>query len=185
MSRTRRSFWAVCFCVFASVSYETFVLGGLFLRFCECLVRNVRFGRFVRNARFGRFASAFLECLVRNARFGRFASAFLRMSRTKRSFRAVCFCVFANVSKETLVLGGLLLHFCECLVRNARFQRFASALLRMSRTKRSFWAVCFCVFANVSYETLVLGGLLLFFANVSYETLVLGGLLLRFCECLA
>ena len=60
-----------------------------------------------------------------------------------------------SVSYETLVLGGVL-----CLVRNARFGRFASAFLRMSRAKRSFWAVCFCVFANVSYETLVLGGLL-------------------------
>ena len=130
---------------------------GLFPRFCECLVRNVRFGR---------VASAFWEvcfCVFANV-----SHEFLRMSRAKRSFSNVCFCVFANVSYKTLLFECLLLRFCKCLVPNARFGKFASAF-----------------FANVSPETLVLGGLLFcVFANVSHETLVLGGLLLRFCECL-
>ena len=119
------------FCVFANVSHETLVWGGMLLRFCDCLVRN--------------------------ARFQMFASALLRMSRTKkrsflnvcfcvfanvsRSFWEICFCFFANVSRETLVLGGLLLRFCKCLARNARFGRFASSFLRISRTKCSFWEV--------------------------------------------
>ena len=110
--------------------------------------------------------------------------------------------VFANVSHETLILGGLICQF-----------------LRMSRTKRSFWKVSLSVFANVSYKTLILEALfvsfceclvrnahfgrslcqflrmsrtkrsfwkisLSFFANVSYETLVLEGFIVRFCECL-
>ena len=105
------------------------------------------------------FLVRFCECLVRNAHFGRSLCQFLRMSRTKR--------------------------FCECLVQNAHFGRSLCQFLRMSRTKRSFWKVSLSVFANVSYETLILEGLSLsVFANVSYKTLILDGLFVSFCECL-
>ena len=130
MSRTKRSFWKVSLSVFANVSYETLILEGLFVSFCECLVRN--------------------------AHFGRSLCQFLRMSRTKRSFWKVSLSVFANVSYETLILEGLFVGFCECLVRNAHFGRSLCQFLRMSRTKRSFWKVSLSVFANVSYETLIL-----------------------------
>ena len=49
--------------------------------------------------------------------------------------------VFANVSYETLILEGLFVRFCECLVRNAHFGRSLCQFLRMSRTKRSFWKI--------------------------------------------
>ena len=78
------------------------------------------------------------------------------MSRTKRSFWKVSLSVFANVSYETLILEGLFVSFCECLVGNAHFGRFLCLFLRMSRTKRSFWKISLSFFANVSYETLVL-----------------------------
>ena len=48
--------------------------------------------------------------------FGRFSCPFLRMSRTKRSFWKVSLSVFANVSYKTLILEGLFVRFCECLV---------------------------------------------------------------------
>ena len=130
MSRTKRSFWKVSLSVFANVSYETLILEGLFVCFCECLVQN--------------------------AHFGRSLCQFLRMSRTKRSFWKVSLSVFANVSYETLILEGLFVSFCECLVRNAHFGRSLCLFLRMSRTKRSFWKISLSFFANVSYETLVL-----------------------------
>ena len=193
MSRTKRSFWKVSLSVLANVSYETLILEGLFVSFCECLARNAPFGRF--------------RCL------------FLRMSRTKRSFWKVSLSVFANVSHETLILQGLFVSFCKCLARNAPFGRFRCPFLRMSRTKRSFWKVSLSVLANVSYETLILDGLfvsfceclvrnvhlgrslcpflrmsrtkrsfwkvsLSVFANVSYETFILEGLFVSFCECL-
>ena len=110
-------------------SYEMLILEGLFVRFCECLVRN--------------------------AHFGRSLCQFLRMSPMKRSFWKISLSVFANVSYETLILEDFLVRFCECLVRNAHFGSFPSPFLRMSRTKRSFWKVFFSVFANVSYETLI------------------------------
>ena len=228
MSRTKRSFWKVSLSVFANVSYETLILEGLFVCFCECLVRNAHFERslcqFLRMSRTKRsfwkvslsvFANvsyetlilkglfvSFCECLVRNAPFGRSLCQFLRMSRTKRSFWKVSLSVFANVSYETLLLKGLFVSFCECLVRNAHFGRSLCQFLRMSRTKRSFWKHSLSVFANVSYETLILEGLfvsfceclvrnahfgmvfLSVFANVSYETLILEGLFVCFCECL-
>ena len=245
MSRTKRSFWKVSLAVFANVSHETLLLEDFGVRFCECLVRNAHFGRslwqFLRMSRTKRsfwkisvsvFVNVshetllledcgvrFCECLVRNAHFGRSLCQFLRMSRTKRSFWKVFLSVFANVSYETLILEGLFLSFCECLVRNAHFGRSLCQFLRMSRTKRSFWKVSLSVFANVSYETLILQGLfvsfceclvrnahfgrflclflrmsrtkrsfwkisLSFFANVSYETLILEDCFVRFCECL-
>ena len=92
-------FWEIFLSVFANVSYETLILEGLFVSFCECLVRNAHFGRFL--------------CL------------FLRMSRTKRSFWKIALSFFANVSYETLVLEGFIVRFCECLVRNAHFGRFS------------------------------------------------------------
>ena len=95
-------FWEIFSSVFANVSYETLILEGLFVSFCECLVRNAHFGRFL--------------CL------------FLRMSRTKRSFWKISLSFFANVSYETLVLEGLFVRFCECLVRNAHFGRFSWTL---------------------------------------------------------
>ena len=184
MSRTKRSFWKVSSSVFANVSYETLILEVSLQRFCECLVRN---GHFVRSL-----------------------CQFLRMSRTKRSFWKVSLSVFANVLHETLILEDFLVRFCECLVRNAHFGRSFCPFLRMSRTKRSFWKVSFSVFANVSYETLILEDPLSFceclvrkahferfpcprlfwklslsvFANVSYETLILEDLFVSFCECL-
>ena len=124
------------------------------------------------------------------------------MSRMKRSFWKVSFSVFANVSYEMLILEGLFVGFCECLVRNAPFGRLPCPFLRMSRTKRTFWKVSLSVFANVSYETLILEDFLVrfceclvrnahfgrslcpFFANVLYETLILEGLFVSFCECL-
>ena len=238
MSRTKRSFSKFSLSVFANVLYETLILEGLFVSFCECLVRNVQFLRMSRTKRSfwklslsvfanvsyktlileGLFLS-FCECLVRNAHFGRSLCQFLRMSRTKRSFWKVSLSVFANVSYETLILEALFVSFCECLVRNAHFGSSLCQFLRMSRTKRSFWKVSFSVFANVSYETLILEGLfvcfceclvrnahfarslcqflrmsrtkrsfwkvsLSVFANVSYETLILKGLFVSFCECL-
>ena len=107
--------WNALIFVFANVSYETLILGGLFVSFCECLVRN--------------------------AHFGRSLCQFLRMSRTKRSFWTVSLSVFANVSYETLILEVFLVRFCECLVRNAHFGRLHCPFLRMSRTKRSFWKI--------------------------------------------
>ena len=193
MSRTKRSFWKISVSVFANVSYETLILEGPFVRFCECLVRNAHFGRslcqFLRMSRTKRsfwkvslsvFANvsyktlileglfvSFCECLVRNAHFGSFPCPFLRMSRTKRSFWKVSLSVFANVSYETLILEGLFVSFCECLIQNAHFGRSLCQFLRMSRTKRSFWKVSLSVFANVSYKTLILEGLFV-----------------SFCECL-
>ena len=78
------------------------------------------------------------------------------MSRTKWSFCKVSLSVFANVLYETLILEGLFVSFCECLARNAHFGRFPCLFLRMSRTKRFFWKASLSVFANVSYETLIL-----------------------------
>ena len=141
MSRTKRSFWKISLSVFANVSYETLILEGFLLCFCKCLVRNGHFGRSL--------------------------CQFLRMSRTKRSFWKTSLSVFANVSYETLLLEDFLVRFCECLVRNAHFGRFPSLFLQMSRTKWSFWKVSLSVFANVSYETLLLEDFLV-----------------RFCECL-
>ena len=77
------------------------------------------------------------------------------MSRTKRLFWKIFLSVFANVPYETLILEGLFVRFCECLVRNARFGRFPSPFLRMSRMKHSFWKTSLSVFANVSYEKLI------------------------------
>ena len=119
--------WNALIFVFANVSYETLILEGLFVSFCECLARN--------------------------AYFGRSLCQFLRMSRTKRSFWKVSLSVFANVSYETFILEALFVSFCECLVRNAHFGRSLCQFLRMSRTKRSFWKVSLSVFANVLYET--------------------------------
>ena len=176
MSRTKRSFWKVSLAVFANVSHETLLLEDFGVRFCECLVRNAHFGRSLWQ--------------------------FLRMSRTKRSFWKISVSVFANVSYETLILQGLFVSFCECLVRNAHFGRFLCLFWRMSRTKRSFWKISLSFFANVSYETLILEDFFVFFlrmsrtkrsfwkislsvfANVSYETLILEGLFASFCECL-
>ena len=64
--------------------------------------------------------------------------------------------VFANVSHETLILEGLFVSFCECLVQNAHFGRSLCPFLRMSRMKRSFWKFPWSVFANVSYEMVIL-----------------------------
>ena len=75
--------------------------------------------------------------------------------------------VFANVLYEKLILKVFLVRFCECLVRNACFGSFPCPFLQMSRTKRSFWKIS-----------------LLVFANVSYETLILEDLFVSFCECL-
>ena len=130
MSRVKRSFWKSIFSFFANVSCETLVLEVYIVTFCEFLARNARFGS--------------LYC------------HFLRMSRVKRSFWKSTFTLFANVSRETLVLEAFILTFCECLVRNARFGSFPSHFLRMSRVKRSFWKSTFTLFANVSCETLVL-----------------------------
>ncbi len=230
MSRTKRSFWKVSLAVFANVSHETLLLEDFGVRFCECLVRNAHFGRslwqFLRMSRTKRSfwkisVSVFLnvshetllledcgvrfcECLVGNAHFGRSLCQFLRMSRTKRSFWKISVSVFANVSYETLILEGLFVSFCECLARNAHFARSLCQFLRMSRMKCSFWKIAVSVFANVSYETLLLEGLFVSFCeclvrnayferslcqflrmNVSYETLLLEGLFVSFCECLA
>ena len=112
-----------------------------------------------------------------------------------------CECLVRNAHFGRL-LGDFLVRFCECLARNAHFGRSLCQFLRMSRTKRSFWKVSLSVFANVSYETLILEVFLVrfceclarnahfgrslchFFANVSYKTLILEGLFVRFCECL-
>ena len=107
--------WNALIFVFANVSYETLILGDFLVSFCECLVRN--------------------------AHFGRSLCQFLRMSRTKRSFWKISLSFFANVSYETLILEGLFVSFCECLVRNAHFGRLHCPFLRMSRTKRSFWKI--------------------------------------------
>ena len=206
MSRTKRSFWKLSLSVFANVSYETLILEGLFVSFCECLVQiavsvfaNVSYETLILEALF----VSFCECLVRNAHFGRSLCQFLRMSRTKRSFWKVSLAVFVNVSHETLLSEDCGVRFCECLVRNAFFGRSLCQFLRMSRTKRSFWKLSLSVFANVSYETLILEGLFVsfceclvqnapfgrlravsVFANVSYETLILEALFVSFCECL-
>ena len=139
MSRMKRSFWKFSLSVFANVSYERLILIELFCLFCECLVRNACFGR--------------LHCL------------FLRMSRTKLSFWKIPLSFFANVSYETLILEDFFVFFCECLVRNACFGRLHCLFLQMSRTKRSFWKVSLSVFANVSYETLILEGLFVSFCE--------------------
>ena len=189
MSRTKRSFWKVSLSVFANVSYETLLLEGLFVSFCECLVRNAHFERslcqFLRMSRTkrsfwkGLFVS-FCECLVRNAYFERSLCQFLRMSRTKRSFWKVSLSVFANVSHETLLLEGLFVSFCECLVRNAHFERSLCQFLRMSRTKRSFWKVSLSVFANVSHETLLLEGLFVSFCKCLVRNAPFGRSLCQF-----
>ena len=83
-------FWEIFSSVFANVSYETLILGDLFVSFCECLARN--------------------------AHFGRSLCQFLTMSRAKRSFWKISLSFFANVSYETLILEGLFVRFCECLV---------------------------------------------------------------------
>ena len=202
--------WNALILVFANVSYETLILGGLFVSFCECLVRNAHFGRslcqFLRMSRTKRsfwkvslsvFANvsyktlileglfvSFCECLVQNAHFGRSLCQFLRMSRTKRSFWKVSLLVFANVSYETLILEGLFVSFCECLVRNAHFGRSLCLFLRMSRTKRSFWKLSLSVFANVSYETLILEGLFVSFCECLVQNAHFGRSLSLFCECL-
>ena len=206
MSRTKRSFWKISVSVFANVSYETLILKGLFVSFCECLVRNAPFGRslcqFLRMSRtkrsfwkvslsvfanvsyetliLGDFFVSFCECLVRNAHFGRSLCQFLRMSRTKRSFWKVSLSVFANVSYETLILEGLFVSFCECLVRNAHFGSSLCQFLRMSRTKRSFWKVSLSVFANVSYETLILQGLFVSFCECLVRNAHFGRFLCQF-----
>ena len=168
--------WNALIFVFANVSYETLILGGQFVSFCACLVRNGHFGRslcpFLRMCRVKRsfwkvslsvFVNVsykmlileglfvrFCECLARNAHFGRFLCQFLRMSRTKRSFWKVSLSVFANVSYETLILEGLFVRFCECLARNAHFGRFLCLFLRMSRTKRLFWKASLSPFLRMS-----------------------------------
>ena len=210
MSCTKRSFWKVSLSVFANVSYETLVLEGCIVRFCECLVRNAHFGRslcqFLRMSRTKRsfwkvslsvFAHVsyetlileglfvnFCECLVRNAHFGRSLCQFLRMSRTKRSFWKVSLSVFAHVSYETLILEGLFVCFCECLVRNAHFGRSLCQFLRMSRAKRSFWKISLFFLRITRAKRSFWKIFLSFFANISYETLVLEGFIVRFCECL-
>ena len=78
------------------------------------------------------------------------------MSRMKRSFWKFSLSVFAKVSYEMLILEGLFVFFCECLIRNVHFGRFFRLFLRMSRTKRLFWKASLSVFANVPYETLIL-----------------------------
>ena len=123
---------------------------------------------------------SFCKCLVRNAHFGRSLCQFLRMSRTKRSFWKVSLSVLANVSYETLILEGLFVCFCECLVQNAHFGRSLCQFLRMSCMKRSFWKVSLSVFANVSYETLILEAL---FCECLVR-IILEGLFDSFCECL-
>ena len=163
--------------VFANVSYETLILGGLFVSFCECLIRNGHFGRssslsVLANVSYKTLILegllvGFCECLVRNAHFGSFPCPFLRMSRTKRSVWKTFGRFSCQFSYEMLILEGLFVSFCECLVRNAHFGRFLCLFLRVSRTKRSFWKIS-----------------LSFFANVSYETLFLEGFIVRFCECL-
>ena len=183
-------FWEIFLSDFANVSHETLILEGLFVCFCECLVQNAHFGRslcpFLRMSSMKRsfwkfswsvFANVshetlileglfvrFCECLVQNAHFGRSLCPFLRMSRMKRSFWKFSWSVFANVSYEMLILEGLFVSFCECLVRNAHFGRSLCQFLRMSRTKRSFWKVSLSFFANVSYETLILEDFFVFFA---------------------
>ena len=92
-------FWKISLSFFANVSYETLILEDFFVFFCECLVRN--------------------------ACFGRSLCQFLRMSRTKPSFWKISLSFFANVSYETLVLEGLFVSFCECLVRNVHSGRFS------------------------------------------------------------
>ena len=37
--------WNGLIFVFANISYETLILEGLFVSFCECFVRNAHFGR--------------------------------------------------------------------------------------------------------------------------------------------
>ena len=206
MSRTKRSFSRFSLSVFANVSYETLILEALFVSFCECLVRNAHFGRslcqFLRMSRtkrsFSKFSLSvfanvsyetllleglfvsFCECLVRNAHFGRSLCQFLRMSRTKRSFCKVSLSVFANVSYETLILEDFFVFFCECLVQNAHFGRFLCLFLRMSRTKRSFWKIALSVFANVSYETLILEALFVSFCECLVRNAHFGRLLCPF-----
>ena len=142
MSRAKRSFWKSTFSLFANVSCKTLVFEVCILTFCECLARNARFGslhsHFLRMSRVKRWFSksafsllanvscetlvlevcilTFCECLARNARFGSLHSHFLRMSRVKRWFSKSAFSLFANVSRETLVLEVYILTFCECLV---------------------------------------------------------------------
>ena len=189
MSRTKRSFWKVSLSVFANVSYETLILEGLFVSFCECLVRNAHFGsslcQFLRMSRTKRsfwkvslsvLANVSYETLILDG----LICQFLRMSRTKRSFRKVSLSVFANVSYETLILEGLFVRFCECLVRNVHFGRSLCQFLRMSRTKRSFWKLSLSVFANVSYETLILEGLFVSFCECPVRNAHFGRSLCQF-----
>ena len=154
MSRTKRLFWKVSLSVFANVSYETLILEGLFVSFCECLVQNAHFG------------SSFCQ--------------FLRMFRTKRSFWKGFLSVFANVSYETLILEGLFVSFCECLVQNAHFARSLCQFLRMSRTKRLFWKISLSFFANVSYKTLILEDFFVFFCECLVRNAYFGRLLCPF-----
>ena len=167
--------WNAVIFVFANVSYEALIFGGLFVSFCECLVRNGHFGRSL--------------------------CQFLRMSRTKWSFWKVSLSVLANVLYEMVIFEDLFVSSCECLVRNGHFGRSLCQFLRISRTKRSFWKVSLSVlrmsrkkllfwklslsiFASVSYETLILEDLFSVFANVLHETLILEDFFVGFCECL-
>ena len=164
MSRTKRSFWKISLSVFVNVSYETLALEGFIVRFCECLVRNAYFGRSLKmsvcaNVSYetlileGLFVS-FCECLTRNAHFGRFLCLFLRMSRIRNACFGRSLCPFLRMSRKKRSFWKT-------------FGRFSCPFLRMSRTNRSFWKVSLSVFANVSYETLILEVFLV-----------------RFCECL-
>ena len=167
MSRMKCSFWKFFWSVFANVSYETLILEGLFVNFCECLVRNAHFGRslwqFLRMSctkhSFWKISLFFCECLVRNAHFGRFFCFFLRTSRTKRLFWKASLAVFANVSYETLILEDFLDAFKggESLVgQNMIKMKFSSKELYKElsklqyRTKCSFWKVSLSVCSTCS-----------------------------------
>ena len=99
------------------------------------------------------FANVSYETLILEVFLLRFCE---RLVLEMLIFEGLFFSVFANVSYETLVLEDLFVSFCECLVRNAHFGRSLSPFLRMSRTKGSFWKISLSVFANVSYERLIL-----------------------------
>ena len=118
MSRVKRSFWESTFSFFANVSCETLVLVNWYSHF----LRMSRVKRSCWKSTFSLFANVscemlvlevyiltFCECLVWNARFGSLHSHFLRMSRVKRSFWKLIFPLFANVSRETLVLEACIL----------------------------------------------------------------------------
>ena len=112
-------------------------------------------------------------------------NALIFVSLILEDFWEIFLSVFANVSHETLILEGLFVSFCECLVRNAHFGRFPCPFLRMSRMKRSFWKFSLSVFANVSYETLILEGLFVSFCECLVRNVHFGrSLFVRFCVCL-